>query len=118
MALGNQTDCLARRTKKPRKIMAPLHEPIAAVRIRLNMSGQKYEVKAQFPHPAPRMTPERALQSLMEDNNLSQAALARHLHSQQSLISEFLAGRRGLSKFMVVKLAGYFKVSPELFLPR
>ena len=64
-----------------------------------------------------KMTPQRALQSLMEDNNLSQSELARKLETPQSVISEFLAGKRGLSKTLVVRLAEYFKVSPELFLP-
>jgi len=63
-----------------------------------------------------RMTPRRALESLMEDNELSQSELARQLGAPQSVISEFLAGKRGLSKNLVIKLADHFKVSPELFL--
>jgi HTH-type transcriptional regulator/antitoxin HigA len=69
--------------------------------------------KAMPPH----MTPQRALESLMEDNNLSQSELARRLEAPQSVISEFLSGKRGLSKKLVIKLADHFKVSPELFLP-
>lgn len=65
---------------------------------------------------SPSMTPQRALQSLMEDNELSQLELARRLDFPQSVISEFLAGKRGLSKTLVLKLSDYFKVSPELFL--
>jgi HTH-type transcriptional regulator / antitoxin HigA len=65
-----------------------------------------------------RMTPQRALESLMEDNNLSQSELARRLETPQSVISEFLSCKRGLSKSLVLKLSGYFKVSPELFLSR
>ncbi|HEY9786351.1 MAG TPA: helix-turn-helix domain-containing protein [Candidatus Obscuribacterales bacterium] len=64
----------------------------------------------------PRLTPQRALESLMEDNDLSQSELARQLEAPQSALSEFLAGKRGLSKTLVVKLADYFEVSPELFL--
>jgi len=63
------------------------------------------------------MTPQRALASLMEDNHLSQSELARKLEAPQSVISEFLAGKRGISKALVIRLADYFKVSPELFLP-
>ncbi|MCA9802463.1 MAG: helix-turn-helix domain-containing protein [Cyanobacteria bacterium HKST-UBA02] len=66
---------------------------------------------------APSMTPQRALESLMEDNDLNQAELARQLEAPQSVISEFLSGKRGLSKTLVVKQADRFKVSPELFLP-
>jgi HTH-type transcriptional regulator/antitoxin HigA len=64
------------------------------------------------------MTPQRALESLMEDNKLSQSELARRLETPQSLISEFLSGKRGMSKALVLKLSGYFKVSPELFLSK
>jgi HTH-type transcriptional regulator/antitoxin HigA len=64
----------------------------------------------------PPMTPQRALESLMEDNDLSQSELARQLEAPQSVISEFLAGKRGLSKTLVIKLADHFRVSPELFL--
>lgn len=67
---------------------------------------------------APPMTPQRALESLMEDNQLSQSELARRLKAPQSVFSEFLAGKRGLSKAIVMRLANYFKVSPELFLNR
>ena len=67
---------------------------------------------------APRMTPQRALESLMEDNKLSQSELARRLETPQSVISEFLSGKRGISKTLVLKLSGYFKVSPELFLSK
>jgi HTH-type transcriptional regulator / antitoxin HigA len=65
-----------------------------------------------------KMTSQRALESLMEDNNLSQSELARKLEAPQSVFSEFLAGKRGLSKTLILKLADYFKVSPELFLSK
>jgi HTH-type transcriptional regulator/antitoxin HigA len=65
-----------------------------------------------------RMTPQRALESLMEDNKLSQSELARQLDAPQSVISEFLSGKRGISKSLLVKLADHFKVSPELFLSK
>jgi len=66
---------------------------------------------------AKRMTPQRALASLMEDNNLSQSELAKRIKVPQSVISEFLAGKRSLSTSLVVKLANYFKLSTDLFLP-
>ena len=64
------------------------------------------------------MTPQRALQSLIDDNELSQSELARQLKVSQSVISEFLGGTRGISKSLVLKLAEYFRVSPELFLKK
>jgi HTH-type transcriptional regulator/antitoxin HigA len=67
---------------------------------------------------APPMTPQRALQSLIDDNELSQSELARQLKVSQSVISEFLGGTRGISKSLVLKLAEYFRVSPELFLKK
>ena len=76
---------------------------------------REYE-QEHLPALAPPMTPQRALESLMEENNLSQSELARKLDSSQSVISEFLAGKRGLSKGLVLKLAELFKVSPDLFL--
>ncbi len=63
-----------------------------------------------------RMTPQRALESLMEDNAISQSELARQLEASQSVISEFLSGKRRLSMTLVLKLADRFRVSPELFL--
>jgi predicted transcriptional regulator len=45
----------------------------------------------------PPMTPARALKSLMEDHNISQSDLAGKLKTSQSVISEFLTGKRGLS---------------------
>jgi plasmid maintenance system antidote protein VapI len=52
----------------------------------------------------------------MEDNQLSQSELARQLEVSQSVISELLGGKRGISKSLVLKLAEYFRVSSELFL--
>lgn len=63
------------------------------------------------------MTARRALASLMEDNRLTQSELARKIDVPQSIISEFLAGKRALSTTLIVKLARYFKVSSALFLP-
>ncbi|CAN5153713.1 hypothetical protein BH11CYA1_BH11CYA1_16970 [soil metagenome] len=78
---------------------------------------REYE-EAHLDPLAQRMTPQRALESLMEDNQISQSELARKLEAPQSVISEFLAGKRGLSKSLVIKAAHFFKVSPELFLDK
>jgi plasmid maintenance system antidote protein VapI len=42
--------------------------------------------------------------------------LARKLEAPQSVISEFRAGKRELSKLLVLKLANQFKVSPVISL--
>src|SRR5258708_2893648 len=62
-----------------------------------------------LPPLAKPMDSRRALASLMEDNNLSQSQLAFNLGVSQSIISEFLATKRGLSKRLISKLAAYFK---------
>ncbi len=61
--------------------------------------------------------PERILQSILEENGLSQSQLAREIGCHQENISAFLSGKRGLSKTTAVKLAKYFRVSVALFLP-
>lgn len=62
------------------------------------------------------ISPQRALKSLMEDNGLSQSELARKIGTQQSIISEFLSGRRGLSKEVALSLSQFFCVKPEFFM--
>ncbi len=83
----------------------------------LGMLIREYEEKHFKPLGKP-MTPQRALLSLMEDNNLSQSELARRIGTQQSVISEFLAGRRGISKSVIARLSEYFCIRPEYFLER
>lgn len=63
------------------------------------------------------MDPAEALAFLMDEGSTTQLELANAIGIQQSHISEFLSGKRDLSKENIVKIAGYFKVSPELFLP-
>lgn len=65
---------------------------------------------------APKITPREALQFLMEENGLTQTELARQTGIPRSVITEFLNGRRGLSKASVLKLAERFRVEPGLFL--
>jgi antitoxin component HigA of HigAB toxin-antitoxin module len=62
--------------------------------------------------------PQRILKSILEENNMSQSQLAREVGCHQEHISAFLTGQRGLSKINALKLAQYFKVSVELFLPK
>lgn len=71
-----------------------------------------------------RYTPKSSLSSrgmlkhLMEENRLSQTDLAKALEIPQSQISEFLAGKRGLSKKVILKLSERFKVKPDAFLDK
>jgi HTH-type transcriptional regulator / antitoxin HigA len=62
--------------------------------------------------------PQRILQSIIEENGLSQSQLAREIGCHQEHLSAFLSGKRGLSKINAVKLGKRFCVSADLFLPR
>jgi len=62
--------------------------------------------------------PQRILKSILEESSMSQSQLAREVGCHQEHISAFLAGKRGLSKINAMKLAKYFKVSVEMFLPK
>ncbi len=52
--------------------------------------------------------PGEILQEMLDENNLSQAALAKHLKMDPSKINEICRGRRGISASMAVKLAKAF----------
>jgi len=60
------------------------------------------------------MTPQQALRSLMESNDLSQADIGRIIDSE-SAVSMFLKGDRDLSKAQIKKLADRFRVDASLF---
>lgn len=61
------------------------------------------------------MTPQQALRSFMESNQLSQADIGRVIGSE-SAVSMFLKGDRDLSKAQIMKLAQKFKVDASLFI--
>jgi HTH-type transcriptional regulator / antitoxin HigA len=62
--------------------------------------------------------PQRVLRSIMEDNGITQAQLAREINCQEANLSAFLKGRRGLSKITAMKLAKRFCLSVDFFMPR
>ncbi len=64
------------------------------------------------------ISPQQVLQSIIEENGLSQSQLAREIGAHQEHLSAFLSGKRGLSKVNAVKLANRFAVSVDLFLPK
>jgi HTH-type transcriptional regulator/antitoxin HigA len=61
------------------------------------------------------LDPMSALKYLMEESGMTQADLGRLL-GNRALASLILNGHRRLSKTLMRKLAGHFKVSPALFL--
>ena len=66
--------------------------------------------------PAEKMAPAEALEHLMGEHGLSQHELARLTGISRTVLTEFLNGKRGLSKESALKLAQHFKVAMELFL--
>jgi HTH-type transcriptional regulator / antitoxin HigA len=71
----------------------------------------------QFRRQLPKISTQQILRSFMEDHKLTQSELAKQIDCPQPVISDFLSGKRGLSKTAIAKLSNYFKVSPALFLP-
>ncbi len=61
-------------------------------------------------------TAAEALAFLMQENGLTQSALARETGLDQGHLSAFLSGKRGLSKAAAMTLARRFSVSAETFL--
>lgn len=75
------------------------------------------QYEKRLPRLAEEMTPQQALNFLMDNNGLAQADLVECV-GHKSNLSAFLSGHRGLSKRAACRLAEFFKVSPVLFLPR
>jgi HTH-type transcriptional regulator/antitoxin HigA len=78
----------------------------------LSVLIERYE-EERDPIVAP--TPLEVLRELMLANTMSQAALAKLLGSS-GIASEVLSGKRSLSKTHIIKLAGVFNVSTDLFM--
>lgn len=62
-----------------------------------------------------RLNPVELLDSIMQDENISKADLARELGTTRQLISDILRYRRNISKNMVIKLSERFAMRPEAF---
>ncbi len=62
-----------------------------------------------------RMNPVEILDSIMKDENISMAELARELDATRQLVSDILRYRRNISKNMVIKLSERFAMRPEAF---
>lgn len=63
-------------------------------------------------------TPQEVVTSLLEANCLPQNALVGPVFPNRHVVSDFLAGRRGLSYDRAARLAAFFHVSPAVFYPR
>jgi HTH-type transcriptional regulator/antitoxin HigA len=93
---------------------AELDEGAADYLDMLTEAVEKYERKA---HPIPDASEGDMLLFLMENRRLSQSELARQTGIVQSTISAVVKGARQLTRDQITTLAGYFKVSPLVFLP-
>jgi HTH-type transcriptional regulator/antitoxin HigA len=75
---------------------------------------QRYETSQG---PAPRkLKPSEALAELLEAREIGQTELARSAGIPRSVISNILAGRRGVSKTNALRLADHFRVPVDVFL--
>lgn len=63
------------------------------------------------------VSPQEAVRSLLEDNDLRQVDLVGPVFPSPTAVSDFLAGRRPPSYRRVQMLAEFFHVSPAIFYP-
>jgi HTH-type transcriptional regulator/antitoxin HigA len=74
---------------------------------------EKYESRE---YPTPQVSSSKMLAHLLEVKGITNTELAKQTGIPTTTLSNVLAGRRGISKDNVLKLAKYFRVSPTLFL--
>ncbi len=67
-------------------------------------------------YPTPSNPPDRMLAHLIESKGTSQAEVAAATGISRTTISAVLAGRRGVSRENISKLAEFFGVSPSVFM--
>ena len=79
----------------------------------LSLLIEQYEA---VEHPTPDCSPAEMLEHLLEARTITKARLARDTGIPRSVITNVLAGRRGISKAAAVKLASYFGVSLSVFI--
>lgn len=79
----------------------------------LSMLVEEYESRE---HPTPGVSPQDMLAHLIESRGINNATVARDTEIPRSTFSDILAGRRGISKANVTRLADYFDVPPSVFL--
>ncbi len=60
-------------------------------------------------------TPVEMVRFLLEQNGLPQSALVPDVFPNRQNVSEFLAGKRGISYDRAAKLAAFFHLSPAAF---
>jgi HTH-type transcriptional regulator/antitoxin HigA len=81
----------------------------------LEVLGDQIERYEDQHHAIPDASPGEVLAYLMEARGLTGAALSAETGLPASLISEVLAGKRGLSKARVARLSVFFGVPADAF---
>ncbi len=92
-----------------REDLSPEEEALAEV---LTLLIEHYEEKH---HPLPSVPPGESLKALMEERGLKHKDIWPVL-GNKGAATEFLSGRRSISKAQAKRLAEYFRVPVELFL--
>jgi antitoxin component HigA of HigAB toxin-antitoxin module len=75
---------------------------------------QQYEAKRNAARAA--VSPAASLAELLESRELTAAEVSRETGMSRSVLSNALAGRRGISKAGALKLAAYFRVPATVFI--
>jgi HTH-type transcriptional regulator/antitoxin HigA len=76
----------------------------------------QYYEQERFPHEP--VSPRELLESLFTDGGHKQIDVARGTGILPSTLSEILSGKREINARQAVKLARYFKLRGDAFLPR
>jgi HTH-type transcriptional regulator / antitoxin HigA len=66
----------------------------------------------------PNLDPHHALTRLMNEHRMTQTDLIAISGEYKTNVSAFLKGKRNISRSVAEKLAEYFNVSPDLFIPK
>ena len=83
----------------------------------LDVLGGLVERYEKERHPMPRVSDGEMLRHLIEAKNVTQVQVARATGIAESTISAVLAGGRRLNREHIEKLARYFHVGGQAFLP-
>jgi HTH-type transcriptional regulator/antitoxin HigA len=77
---------------------------------------EQYEVRRGYATPT--LSPRDRLAELMESRQMTQTQLSQASRVPRTTINEILCGKRSISKTNAVRLAKFFDVRVEEFLPR
>ena len=96
------------------KLMVP--HPDAAHSLLIEVLATLIEKYESREYPTPQVAPPEMLAHLLKSKGVKPADLAKRTGIPPATLSNVLAHRRGISKVNAIKLAGYFGLSPMVFL--